>query len=366
MALDNNDTSANIQLTNTGTPEKDKKMSQHSEMELKDRSPVDGNSFSITPQLRPTPIIQEPVELSQLLQKEKVSRPYFTPEKEINLDNIVSERAEKIKSTPITTKDITEKHFENSENKMKNMEDSIIQDRIENNVIKGAVFEIMKVLENFQNDYKREMSDLNCRFDEMLSEFRQEKFTTEKLRQTLKMKDDTIMDLEKLHKEKMEEINVLKAVIHQYEEKEHKSDLTKSKAFSRGVSNTKSENDTRQVNETPVIKQNSNPSMGIVEVDQKSPNTERTQSNTDDSSKFKVSNGKGFIKDPSDITGKYKDPGVILISDSVGKYIDQRKFFGNEKVYLVKSPKSYGSKGFNIELEKFSLRENCNHSSRYQ
>ena len=141
------------------------------------------------------------MELSQLLQKEKVSRPYFTPEKEINLDNIVSERAEKIKSTPITTKDITEKHFENSENKMKNMEDSIIQDRIENNVIKGAVFEIMKVLENFQNDYKREMSDLNCRFDEMLSEFRQEKFTTEKLRQTLKMKDDTIMDLEKLHKE---------------------------------------------------------------------------------------------------------------------------------------------------------------------
>jgi hypothetical protein len=33
------------------------------------------------------------------------------------------------------------------------------------------------------------------------------------------------------------------------------------------------------------------------------------------------------------------DPQIILVCDSVWKYIDQERFFGRKKVYMVRSPK---------------------------
>ena len=50
------------------------------------------------------------------------------------------------------------------------------------------------------------------------------------------------------------------------------------------------------------------------------------------------------IKDPSNVIGKNKDPEIVFISDSVGKFIDQERFFGKKKVCSVCSSKASNSK----------------------
>ena len=44
------------------------------------------------------------------------------------------------------------------------------------------------------------------------------------------------------------------------------------------------------------------------------------------------------VKDPSEVIGRNRAAEVVFICDSVGKHIDQERFFGRKRLYQVKSP----------------------------
>ena len=260
------------------------------------------------------------------------------------LNEIIDNVSKKLSSSPSTTKYFLDKHFEQTDSKIQNLESCVIQDRCD---IKSHLSEILSELSFIKKQSAAHIQSMQSKLDALSTKVENQNVAIEKLKIFLYDKEKTKEHISKTIKDTpvlkrnygcqtdtlpTASFNTLQIMSSAIGCQTEQLTIPKSEDKSGENTNTKlvtgnaetTDEDTKQVKDTP----NKTPQLRVV-------------------------------KDPSEVMGRNRAAEVVFICDSVGKHIDQERFYGRKRVYQVKSPKAEYSRELLSSWKNLDSVETC-------